>query len=56
MEQELRQIGPRIRQDVHECLADYSRRVRMSQSVIVELALIRLLEEAGYVIPDTHRH
>ena len=52
MEYELKQIGPRIRQDIYEALIKECARTRQSQAIIVEQALIRLLKEAGHDIED----
>jgi len=53
---ELRQIGPRIREDVYKSLHDYSDKTRMSMSLIVELALKDLLVKSGYEFADDHRN
>ena len=46
--EDLKQIGPRISETVAKSLADYSKRTRMPQALIVESALRDLLKEAGY--------
>jgi hypothetical protein len=56
MADELKQIGPRIRDDVYQALVRYSTKTRQSQSVIVEQALVNVLREAGYDIQDYYRH
>ena len=53
---ELKQIGPRIREDVYEALHDYSDKTRMSMSLIVELSLKDLLKQAGYEFKYDHRN
>lgn len=53
---ELKQIGPRIREDVYKALHDYSDKTRMSMSLIVELALKDLLVKSGYEFADDHRN
>jgi hypothetical protein len=50
--QDLKQIGPRIREDVYEALQKYSETSRMSMSLLVELALKDLLSDAGYSFDD----
>jgi hypothetical protein len=50
--QDLKQIGPRIREDVYEALQKYSETSRMSMSLLVELALKDLLTDAGYSFDD----
>ena len=56
MADELKQIGPRIRDDVYQALVRYSTKTRQSQSVIVEQALVTMLREAGYDVQDYHRY
>jgi uncharacterized membrane protein (DUF373 family) len=56
MADELKQIGPRIRDDIYQALVRYSTKTRQSQSVIVEQALVAMLREAGYDVQDYHRH
>jgi hypothetical protein len=46
--EEVKQIGPRISVSVADSLADYSKRTRMPQALIVEAALRDLLKDAGY--------
>jgi hypothetical protein len=53
---ELKQIGPRIREDVAAALQEYSAKTRMSMSLLVEHALIDLLKQSGYEFKDDHRH
>ena len=53
--QDLKQIGPRIREDVYEALQKYSETSRMSMSLLVEMALKDLLSDAGYSFDD-RRH
>lgn len=52
---ELKQIGPRIREDVYDALHEYSADSRMSMSLIVELALRDALKAAGYEFANDHR-
>lgn len=56
MAHELKQIGPRIRDDVYQALVQYCTKTRQSQSVIVEQALVNMLREAGYDVQDNYRH
>lgn len=56
MADELKQIGPRIRDDVYQALVRYCTKTRQSQSVIVEQALVNVLREAGYDVKDYYRH
>jgi hypothetical protein len=46
--EDVRQIGPRIKVSIADSLADYSKRTRMPQALIVEEALRELLKDAGY--------
>jgi hypothetical protein len=50
----LKQIGPRIRQDVYDALHAYSDGSRMSMSLIVELALKEYLMTERKTLDD-HR-
>jgi hypothetical protein len=52
---ELKQIGPRIREDIYDALHEYSADSRMSMSLIVELALKDHLKAAGYEFTNDHR-
>jgi len=52
MSRELKQIGPRIREDVAVTLKEHSRNTRMSVSLLVEMAVIAMLEEAGHDIDN----
>jgi hypothetical protein len=47
MSRELKQIGPRIREDVALALKEHSRNTRMSVSLLVEMAVIAMLDEVG---------
>lgn len=53
---ELKQIGPRIREDVYDALHDYSDNTRISMSALVEMALKDLLKKAGYEFKDDRRN
>lgn len=53
---ELKQIGPRIREDVYDALHDYSHNTRISMSALVEMALKDLLKQAGYEFKDDRRN
>ena len=53
---DLKQIGPRVREDVYDALHEYSAKTRMSMSLIVEMAIKDLLKECGYEFKDDHRH
>ena len=52
---ELKQIGPRIREDVYDALHEYSADSRMSMSLIVELALKEYLKSSGYEFANDNR-
>jgi len=43
---ELKQIGPRIREDVYDALHDHSDNTRISMSALVEMALKDLLNRS----------
>jgi len=47
MSKDLKQIGPRIRQDIALALKEHSRSTRMSVSLLVERAVAAMLDEAG---------
>ena len=49
---ELKQIGPRIREDVYDALHTFSHDSRMSMSLIVELALRDYLKANGVDLND----
>lgn len=53
---DLKQIGPRVREDVYDALHEYSAKTRMSMSLIVEMAIKDLLKDCGYEFKDDHRH
>jgi len=53
---ELKQIGPRIREDVYDALHDHSDNTRISMSALVEMALKDLLKQAGYDFKDDRRN
>ena len=53
---DLKQIGPRIREDVYDALHEYSNQSRISMSVLVEMALKDLLNKCGYKFEDDHRY
>jgi hypothetical protein len=48
----LKQIGPRIREDVYDALHTFSHDSRMSMSLIVELALQDYLKAGGVDLND----
>ena len=47
MSRDLKQIGPRIREDIALALKEHSRHTRMSVSLLVERAVAAMLDEAG---------
>jgi len=47
MSTDLKQIGPRIREDIALALKEHSRNTRMSVSLLVERAVAAMLDEAG---------
>lgn len=47
MSRDLKQIGPRIREDIALALKEHSRNTRMSVSLLVERAVAAMLDEAG---------
>ena len=52
---ELKQIGPRIREDVYDALHEYSSISRMSMSLIVELALKEYLDRIAEEVSNDRR-
>ena len=52
---ELKQIGPRIREDVYDDLHEYSSVSRMSMSLIVEMALKEFLSKAAEEMSNDNR-
>ena len=53
---QLKQIGPRIREQVYDALHNYSAMTRLSMSKIVEDAVKEYLEKKGFEVADDHRN
>jgi len=51
----LKQIGPRIREQVYDALHSYSAMTRLSMSKIVEDAVKDYLQRQGFEVSDDHR-
>lgn len=52
---QLKQIGPRIREQVYHALHNYSAMTRLSMSKIVEDAVREYLEKQGFEVADDNR-